>query len=60
MRLIGNSTKFCLILGGGERLQGQAARLRSLSAIQTRLPSTFEKPGRCQRAVGLLSRSVIC
>jgi hypothetical protein len=60
MRLIGNGTKFCLILGGGERLQGQAMIFRGFSATPTKPSGAIDKSGKSQRSVGVLSRSVIC
>lgn len=60
MRPIGNSTKLHLILGGGERLEGQWMRLRSLSATTSHFGTAVDKRCRTLRSAGTGPRPVVC
>lgn len=60
MRLIGNRTKLRLILGGGERLEGQCGNLRSVSATSAKCVTAVEKPVRSLRIAGISPRPVVC
>ena len=56
MRLIGNHIKFRLVLGGGERLEGQTIMLRSLSATAPRSCGSVDKQGKRLKLAGASPR----
>jgi hypothetical protein len=60
MRLTGKGNNFCLIMGGGERLQGWAMRLRNRSPMPAGCLGAITKPDERPRSAGVLSRSAIC
>jgi hypothetical protein len=60
MRLIGKGNDFCLIMGGGERLQAQPVRARSRSATPAKPFDAFYKPVRTPRSAGEPPHWVIC
>lgn len=60
MGLISNGTKLRLILGGGERLEGQCMSLRNLSATSSKCAAVAAKPNRSLRAAGTSPRSGGC
>jgi len=59
MRLNGNGTGLRLILGTGERLEGQMTRLHRLSATTDKSFGSGDKPSGIPRYAGVLSRSLI-
>jgi hypothetical protein len=59
MRLNGNGTGLRLVLGTGERLEGQVTRLRRLSATSDKSFGSGDKPSDASRYPGVLSRSLI-
>ena len=60
MTLNGNGTRLRLILGGGERLDGQATRLRGLSATTSKSDSVADKRERGLRSPVESPRLVVC
>jgi hypothetical protein len=60
MRPIGNGTKLRLILGGGERLEGQGIRSRGLSTPSEKAGALTDKQDRILKAAGQCQRLVMC
>jgi len=63
MQLIGKGNNFCLIMGGGERLQARVVRARRRSATPAKSLEALEafcKPARTPRSAGEPPHWVIC
>ena len=60
MRPIGNVTKLRLVMGGGERLEGHAVRMQSVSATTLKSGLAVDKAARAPGAAGFLLRPTVC
>jgi hypothetical protein len=60
MRLIGNDNKFCLVLGGGERLRARTMTFRSYSATFAKPFDPASKRGRAPGTSAGLPPGLIC